>query len=105
MRRMFRTAFREGSKGIRTFQRSILSEIELTSDSPFIGSELAIKAMLRAFPDGELGIQTFPRSFGRGSAASPKNIVRTIRDMIRAGNEIFAANYDLPAGTSLSTNK
>jgi glycosyltransferase involved in cell wall biosynthesis len=43
LRRMFRTPFRDVSTGIRTFHRSILSEIELTSDSPFIGAELAIK--------------------------------------------------------------
>jgi glycosyltransferase involved in cell wall biosynthesis len=104
LRRMFRTPFRDVSTGIRTFHRSILSEIELTSDSPFIGAELAIKAMLRGFPVGELGIQTFPRSFGRGAAVSPKNIVRTIRDMIRVRNEIFSDTYDLPAGRSRSTS-
>jgi glycosyltransferase involved in cell wall biosynthesis len=97
LRRMFRTPFRDVSTGIRTFHRSILTEIELTSDSPFIGAELAIKTMLRGYPVGEVGIQTFPRSFGKGSATSPKNILRTIRDMMRVRNEIFSDTYDLPA--------
>jgi glycosyltransferase involved in cell wall biosynthesis len=102
LRKMFRTPFRDVSTGIRTFHRSILREIELTSNSPFVGAELAIKAMLHGYPVGELGIQTFPRSFGRGSATSPKNILRTIRDMIRVRNEMFSDTYDLPANRSRS---
>jgi glycosyltransferase involved in cell wall biosynthesis len=104
LRRMFRTPFRDVSTGIRTFHRSILTEIELTSDSPFIGAELAIKAMLRGYPVGELGIQTFPRTFGSGSATSPKNILRTIRDMVRVRNEIFSDTYDLPTDRPRSKN-
>jgi glycosyltransferase involved in cell wall biosynthesis len=104
LRRMFRTPFRDVSTGIRTFHRSILTEIELTSDSPFIGAELAIKAMLRGYPVGELGIQTFPRTFGSGSATSPKNILRTIRDMMRVRNEIFSDTYDLPTDRPRSKN-
>jgi glycosyltransferase involved in cell wall biosynthesis len=104
LRRMFRTPFRDVSTGIRTFHRSILTGIELTSDSPFIGAELAIKTMLRGYPVGELGIQTFPRSFGSGSTTSPKNILRTIRDMMRVRNEIFSDTYNLPADRSRSRN-
>jgi glycosyltransferase involved in cell wall biosynthesis len=104
LRRIFRTPFRDVSTGIRTFHRSILTEVELTSDSPFIGAELAIKTMLRGYPVGELGIQTFPRSFGSGSATSPKNILRTIRDLMRVRNEIFSDTYHLPADRSRSRN-
>ena len=98
LRRLFRTPFRDVSTGIRAFHRSILDEIELTSDSPFIGAELAIKTMLRGYPVGELGIQTFPRSFGSGSATSMKNIALTIRDVLRVRREIFSDSYHLPPG-------
>lgn len=98
LRRLFRTPFRDVSTGIRVFHRSILDDIELTSDSPFIGAELAIKTMLRGYPVGELGIQTFPRSFGRGSAATMRNIIATIRDMLRVRREIFSDSYHLPEG-------
>jgi hypothetical protein len=100
LRRIFRTPFRDVSTGIRAFHRSILTEIKLTSESPFIGAELAIKAMLRGYPVGEVGIQTFPRSFRRGSATNPKNILRTIRDMRRVRKEIFSDTYHLPADRS-----
>lgn len=98
LRRLFRTPFRDVSTGIRTFHRSILDDIELTSNSPFIGAELAIKTMLRGYPVGELGIQTFPRSFGSGSATSTRNILLTIRDMLRVRREIFSDSYHLPEG-------
>jgi glycosyltransferase involved in cell wall biosynthesis len=98
LRHLFRTPFRDVSTGIRVFHRSILDEIELSSDSPFIGAELAIKTMLRGYPVGELGIQTFPRSFGSGSATSMRNIALTIRDMLRVRREIFSDSYHLPEG-------
>jgi glycosyltransferase involved in cell wall biosynthesis len=98
LRRLFRTPFRDISTGIRIFHRSILDEIHLTSDSPFIGAELAIKTMLRGYPVGELGIQTFPRTFGSGSSTSPHNILWTIKDMLRVRREIFSDDYHLPKG-------
>ena len=97
LRWLFRSPFRDVSTGIRIFHRTILDDIELTSDSPFIGAELAIKSMLRGYPVGELGIQTFPRNFGKGTSTSPANIVLTIRDMLRTRREIFSDAYHLPA--------
>jgi glycosyltransferase involved in cell wall biosynthesis len=96
LRRLFRTPFRDVSTGIRMFHRSIFEEIELTSNSPFIGAELAIKTMLRGYPVGEVGIQTFPRTFGRGSSTSARNILLTIRDMLRVRRQIFSDSYHLP---------
>jgi len=98
LRWMFRTPFRDISTGIRTIHRSVLNEVNLTSNSPFIGAELAIKTMLCGYPVGELGIQTFPRSFGRSSSTSMKNIVLTVRDMLRVRREMFSDAYQLPDG-------
>ena len=97
LRWIFRTPFRDISTGIRAFHRSILDDIELTSDSPFFGAELAIKAMLRGYPVGEIGIQTFPRAF-LGASVSVHNIHRTIVDMLRVRREIFADGYQSSPG-------
>jgi len=105
LRFLFRTPFRDVSTGIRAFHRTILDEIELTSNSPFVGAELAIKAMLRGYPVGQIGIQTFPRSFGRGSATTVANIVRTIRDMLRVRREMFSDSYHLPPGRERSVRR
>lgn len=102
LRFLFKTKFRDVSTGIRVFNRSILEYIYLKADSPFIGAEMAIKAMLDGIPVGEVGIQTFPRKFGAGSATSVGNIIYTIRDMLRMRKEIFSDNYHLPAGRERS---
>ena len=98
LRWMFRMPFRDVSTGIRAFHRSILEDIEITSDGPFFGAELAIKAMLRGYPVGEIGIQTFPRSFGSGSTVTMRNIMLTAGDLLRVRGQIFSDNYQLPLG-------
>lgn len=98
LRSLFDTRFRDISTGIRVFHRSILEHIDLNSNSPFIGAEMAIKTMLGGAPVGEVGIQTFPREFGAGSATSMKNIFCTIRDMLRMRKEVFSDTYHLPVG-------
>ena len=103
LRFLFKSRFRDISTGIRVINRSILTELNLTSNSPFIGAELAIKSMLRGFPVGEVGIQTFPRDFGHGSATTTKNILSTMKDMWRVRKEIFSEGYDLPEGRSRSS--
>lgn len=96
LRTLFKTRFRDVSTGIRFFRKSILSHVEIKSNSPFLGAELAIKSMLGGFHIGEIGIQTFPREFHSGSAVSWRNIYLTIKDMIKAYREIFSENYHLP---------
>lgn len=98
LRLLFKSPFRDISTGIRLINRAVVNEIELTSNSPFIGAELTLKSMLRGFPVGEVGIQTFPRDFGQGSATSVKNIIGTIKDVRRVRKEIFSDTYEMPEG-------
>jgi glycosyltransferase involved in cell wall biosynthesis len=97
LRFMFRTHFRDISTGLRLMKRSLLNEISLESNSPFIGAELTIKAMLRGYPVGEVGIQTFPRVLGNGNSTSIRNIFATIKDMVIIHRKIFSKDYDLPS--------
>ena len=96
LRHLFRTPFRDVSTGLRMAHREVLEDIQLESDSPFIGAELAIKAMLKGYRVGEVGIQTFPRTFGSGSSTSMPNIIATIRDMWRVYRKVFSDSYELP---------
>jgi len=102
LRILFRTPFRDVSTGIRVVRKSLIDDIRLESNSPFIGAELAIKAMLKGYRVGEVGIQTFPREFGRGSSTSAKNILATIREMWRSYRTIFSDEYDLPTNRTRS---
>jgi glycosyltransferase involved in cell wall biosynthesis len=98
LRALFRTPFRDVSTGLRLVRRGVLDDVQLESTSPFIGAELAIKTMLKGYRVGEVGIQTFPRTFGSGSSVTIPNIVATIADMWRIYRRVFSDSYDLPRG-------
>jgi hypothetical protein len=95
---MFRTPFRDVSTGLRILHRAILTDIKLEVRCPFIAAELAIKAIQRGYRVGDVGIQPFPRTFGRGSSTSPKNGLATMVDMRRIYRSIFSDGYALPVG-------
>lgn len=96
LRTLFKSRYRDISTGLRLVRKSLIDELDLQSTSPFIGAELAIKAMLKGFRVGEVGIQTFPRQFGKGASTTPANIIATIRDMLRVYRTIFSEQYELP---------
>jgi glycosyltransferase involved in cell wall biosynthesis len=100
LRLLFRTTYRDISTGLRLVRRGVVDQLTLESTSPFIGAEIAIKTMLMGFPVGEVGIQTFPREFGRGSATSPTNIYKTIVDMVHCRRRVFSTDYQLPVSGS-----
>ena len=83
LRLLFLTNFKDISTGSRLIKKKIMKKIKLTSNSPFIGAELAIKSKYKGLAVREIGIHTYPRTFGTGSSVSFKNILLTIRDMIK----------------------
>lgn len=93
---LFRSPFRDVSTGLRLVHRRVIDDLRLEANSPFIGAEMAIKAMLKGYAIGEVGIQTFPRHFGEGASTSVDNIMGTIRDMMAIRRKIFSLDYDLP---------
>jgi glycosyltransferase involved in cell wall biosynthesis len=97
LRFMFRIPFRDVSTGMRMVRKTVLDDITLETVSPFIGAEIAIKTMLKGYRVGEVGIQTFPRTFGASSSTSVKNIVATMRDALAVYRRVFSDDYDLPS--------
>lgn len=83
LRLLFKTKFKDISTGSRLVKNLLIKKIKLTSNSPFIGAELAIKSKYRGFTVKEIGIHTYPRTFGAGSSVSLNNIALTIKDMIK----------------------
>jgi glycosyltransferase involved in cell wall biosynthesis len=93
---IFRTNYRDISTGLRLMRKSVYNDLTIISDSPFIGAEITLRTMLKGYRVGEMGIQTFPREFGKGASVSPKNIWRTIKDMRKVYQNIFSSTYELP---------
>ena len=82
LRLIFNIKFRDISTGSRLVSKKLIQRIKLKSNSPFVGAELAIKAGLAGYKVGEIGIHTYPRTFGTGTSVSFKNILLTLKDMI-----------------------
>ena len=82
LRLLFNIKFKDISTGSRLVSRELIKHVNLQSNSPFVGAELAIKACLAGYKVGEIGIHTFPRTFGTGASVSLKNILLTIKDMV-----------------------
>ena len=100
LRFLFKVRYRDISTGLRMIRKSLLDEISIQSTSPFIGAEITIKTMLKGYRVGEVGIQTFPRAFGKGASVSFSNIWKTIKDMMKIHRQIFSSSYDLPKNRS-----
>jgi hypothetical protein len=96
IRLLFQTRYRDVSCGLKLIRKDVVSELDLISTSPFIGAEIVIRTMLKGFRVGEVGIQTFPRAFGKGSSTSLRNILATLRDMRRVYANVFSPDYDRP---------
>ena len=96
LRLLFQMRYRDMSCGLRMIRKAVADELDLHSTSPFIGAEIAIKTTVKGFRVGEVGVQTFPREFGKGSSTTLPNILATMRDMFRVHRTIFSPEYDRP---------
>ena len=83
LRFLFLTNFRDISTGSRLIRRDIIKKVNLSSKSPFIGAELAIKSKYLGLKVKEVGIHTYPRTFGSGESVTIKNIIFTIKEMLK----------------------
>tara|TARA_B100001121_G_scaffold309914_1_gene338570 strand:+ start:1266 stop:1964 length:699 start_codon:yes stop_codon:yes gene_type:complete len=83
LRMLFSISFKDISTGSRLINKKIFKKVSLKTNSSFIGAELAIKSKYSGITVSEVGIHTYPRTFGSGSSVSLKNIILTIIDMIK----------------------
>lgn len=64
-------------------------EMQLTSTGPFGGGEVVVRAALRGYHVGEVGISMYPRDYGRSSIVSFRNVVATLKDLRRVRRDVF----------------
>jgi glycosyltransferase involved in cell wall biosynthesis len=81
LRILFNISFKDISCGARLVSKKLLKKVKLSTNSPFIGAELAIKAKFLGFKIDEVGIHSYPNTFRSGSSIVLKNILITIRDI------------------------
>jgi glycosyltransferase involved in cell wall biosynthesis len=90
VRWLFRSPFRDIGCGLKIVRREVIDHIEVKSSSPFVGAEIVHRAMLKGYLIGEVGITTYPRELGQSTTTSWRNIIGTIRDMLRFHEEVYS---------------
>lgn len=83
IRMVFGLRVRDIDCAYKLFRREVLQEVSLESDGAFISSELLIKLKRRKVPMVERGVHHYPRTTGASKGATPKVILKTIRDVVR----------------------
>lgn len=89
IRLLFKSHLRDHNCGLKVIRSSVIKDMQLISDSAFIGAEIIINAMVKGYPIGEAGIETYPRTFGESSVMSMRHISNSIKDMFRVYKKIF----------------
>jgi glycosyltransferase involved in cell wall biosynthesis len=83
VRLVFGLRVRDIDCAFKLFRRDVVTGVELESNGAFISSELLIKLKRRDVPMVERGVHHYPRTTGVSKGATPKVILKTIRDVIR----------------------
>lgn len=81
IRRLFKVKFRDINCAMKIFRRSVIENMILRSEGPFIDAELVVRARNRGVKIFELKINEVPRAFGYSKFASRGTIVKTIIKM------------------------
>jgi glycosyltransferase involved in cell wall biosynthesis len=82
IRMVFGLRVRDIDCAFKLFRREVLQNVTLESDGAFISSELLIKLKRNNVPMVERGVHHYPRTTGTSKGATPKVILKTIRDVV-----------------------
>jgi glycosyltransferase involved in cell wall biosynthesis len=84
IRTVFGLRVRDIDCAYKLFRRDVLARaLPLESNGAFVSSELLIKLRRRNVPMVERGVHHYPRTTGVSKGATPRVILKTIRDVIR----------------------
>lgn len=67
---------------MKMFRRSLIGQMHLRSEGPFIDAELLLRARKMGFRVAEIDVRSIPRHSGYSKFASPRSIVPTMLKMI-----------------------
>ncbi len=84
IRTVFGLRVRDIDCAYKLFRKDSLAQVlPLESNGAFVSSELLIKLRRRNVPMVERGVHHYPRTTGVSKGATPKVILKTIRDVVR----------------------
>lgn len=68
---------------VQFFRRSFLESIKIEAESTFLSPELMIRAYQAGKTIKEVPLEYQPRLAGKGKCGTPKNILRTLKDVLK----------------------
>ncbi|MDQ3881039.1 MAG: glycosyltransferase family 2 protein [Chloroflexota bacterium] len=80
---MFSLRVRDIDCAMKVFRRECFEGLRLDADGPFLSAEMLIKLKARGARIAQLGVNHYPRTAGDNTGASPRKILRTLRDLWR----------------------
>ena len=86
IRLLFGGGWRDVDCAFKLFRRHVFSRVPLDrvrSNGAFFSPELLITLRREGVPIGQVGVRHFPRTEGEPKGASPRVILRAIRDLLR----------------------
>lgn len=73
-------------------RREVVDAVEPTSGGAFFSAEFLLRAHHQGFRVVEVGVHHYPRTVGKPKGATPKVILRTIRDMLALRRSLRVRN-------------
>ena len=81
---------------MKVFEREVIDTLPFESRSPFLTAEILVKLRSRRVPMAQVGVHHYPRTAGDNTGASPRKVLRTMRDLLRLRLRLwFARNQSL----------
>jgi glycosyltransferase involved in cell wall biosynthesis len=88
LRMLFGLRVRDVNFAFKLMRRSLLQRITLTSEGSFIDAELILRARRAGARMIQMGLDYFPRTQGTSTLASPRVVVRILREMARSWRDL-----------------
>jgi glycosyltransferase involved in cell wall biosynthesis len=83
VRFLFNTKAKDINCSMKIIKRSIMDQIVLTSESPFLDAELLINLQRKNVKIKQVGVSHFERLYGRASGGKPSIIFDTFKEMCK----------------------
>jgi glycosyltransferase involved in cell wall biosynthesis len=87
---VFGTRLRDINFAFKLCRRSVLDQVQLSSEGSFIDAELVIRAQKAGFSIVQIGVDYFPRTRGVSTLSSPAVIRKMLGEMTRLRGDLKA---------------
>jgi glycosyltransferase involved in cell wall biosynthesis len=101
---LFGWPFRDINFAFKLFRREVLEAVEIRSEGSLVDAELIIKAKNRGFIVQQIGLDYFPRAFGRSHLSSIGVILRIFVELARLYPDMRKPGDPAPAPRAASAH-